>query len=176
MRRFALSLAVMLSTWSAPVIAADPTCQGITGTWHNQLGSTLKIDAVDSTTGAIKGQYSTSTGATGWYPLTGRVNTKSPAPRIEEGVEASSEDALTVQLARELRVFRLSVVPGGRVGPLWLGHHAHRERSRSEDTSGSPRDTDSTGQLRDSLTWRLGSTQGFGTLNRPEFAGDSGVP
>jgi hypothetical protein len=67
---------------SKPVASASATtstgCGSPVGTWVNQMGSKLKIISIDNSTGAIKGEYQTASGAGGWYPLTGWVNTAPP--------------------------------------------------------------------------------------------------
>src|SRR5262249_31884195 len=65
---------------ATPTATSSPTCASPTGTWINQMGSEMVIKSVDTTTGAITGQYRTSTGASGWYPLVGWANSLPAAP------------------------------------------------------------------------------------------------
>ena len=60
------------------VTTAKASCANPVGLWVNQMGSKLKIKAVDATTGAVSGEYQTKTGAGGWFPLNGWVNSLPP--------------------------------------------------------------------------------------------------
>ena len=59
---------------SASKQIAKATCTNPIGQWKNQMGSTLNLKTVDTTTGALSGEYQTATGASGAFPLTGWVN------------------------------------------------------------------------------------------------------
>lgn len=50
-------------------------CNNLVGTWKNELNSTLTIESVDATTGAITGKYTSPSGTGGQdFPLVGWVN------------------------------------------------------------------------------------------------------
>ncbi|HTS17713.1 MAG TPA: avidin/streptavidin family protein [Verrucomicrobiae bacterium] len=51
----------------------------LTGTWTNQLRSTLTITKIDPTTGQISGNYTTPSAGSTQYPLIGWVNTQPPS-------------------------------------------------------------------------------------------------
>jgi hypothetical protein len=63
---------------AAPYKNAVATCGNPIGRWVNQMRSELVISAVNTTTGAVSGQYRTSSGAPGWYPLSGWWNAPPP--------------------------------------------------------------------------------------------------
>jgi Avidin family len=68
----------------APASAAAPTCTSMVGSWKNQLGSTLTIKSINSTTGAVAGSYKSPSGTSGkTYPLVGWVNSAKPAPKAD---------------------------------------------------------------------------------------------
>ncbi len=61
--------------------------KGLVGEWVNELGSTLKITDVDSSSGKISGIYKSSSGTSGKsYPLIGWVNYQSPQPASDNTV------------------------------------------------------------------------------------------
>ena len=45
------------------------------GSWENEFGSSMQISSVDPRTGIFTGKYSSTTGATGTYLLTGITDT-----------------------------------------------------------------------------------------------------
>lgn len=59
---------------------AKPTCANVVGAWKNQLGSKMNIKSVVAATGAITGEYQTASGAGGWYPLVGWINSVPNVP------------------------------------------------------------------------------------------------
>lgn len=60
--------------------AAQVRCGSPVGTWRNQMGSEMRITSYDPRSGAIQGQYRTSSGAPGFYPLVGWVNSAPAQP------------------------------------------------------------------------------------------------
>ena len=57
--------------------------KGLVGEWVNELGSTLKITDIDSSSGRISGIYNSSSGTSGKsFPLIGWVNHQIPQPAI----------------------------------------------------------------------------------------------
>jgi len=60
--------------------AAQVRCGNPVGTWRNQMGSEMRITSYDARSGAIQGQYRTSSGAPGSYPLVGWVNSAPAQP------------------------------------------------------------------------------------------------
>src|ERR1035437_4141615 len=55
--------------------AASPTCGDVKGEWVNELGSTLTIEKVDSSTGGVSGTYQSPSGTEGEkFPLVGWTN------------------------------------------------------------------------------------------------------
>lgn len=53
--------------------------KGLGGEWVNELGSTLKITNIDSSSGRVSGSYKSSSGTSGKaYPLIGWVNYQIP--------------------------------------------------------------------------------------------------
>lgn len=71
-----LSLFCALSLCDAYAKAAPrPNCEEPTGTWVNELGSTLHIRSVDRATGEIEGTYRSPSGTQGeLFPLNGWIN------------------------------------------------------------------------------------------------------
>jgi Avidin family len=69
------------STTPPPPPPPPPSCTNFVGFWTNQLGSTMAISKVDSTSGLVTGCYCSPSGTTGtWFPLTGWVNSLAPNP------------------------------------------------------------------------------------------------
>ncbi|MGO0999861.1 avidin/streptavidin family protein [Lysobacter sp. CA196] len=66
--------------------AAVVTCGNPVGLWRNRMGSEMKITSFNRSSGAIEGQYKTSSGAPGAYPLIGWVNSSPPAPGMNNAV------------------------------------------------------------------------------------------
>jgi hypothetical protein len=65
--------------------AGGPTCATLLGKWKNQLGSTLDIQKIDATTGAITGTYqSPSGGGTTDFPLIGWVNSRAATQKEKD--------------------------------------------------------------------------------------------
>jgi len=61
--------------------------KGLVGEWVNELGSTLKITNVDSSSGRIIGIYKSSSGTSGnSFPLIGWVNYQIPQPASDNAV------------------------------------------------------------------------------------------
>ena len=63
--------------------SAKPSCSNPVGTWRNisVSGSEMVIEKYDANTGQITGKYRTGTGAAGFYPLVGWINSAAPAPK-----------------------------------------------------------------------------------------------
>jgi hypothetical protein len=78
---------ILLGAIAAPAWAAQPTCANPVGAWGNQLKSTLVIDSVDQTTGAIKGTYESPSGTSAGqkFSVTGWTN-KAPAVNGQDNV------------------------------------------------------------------------------------------
>lgn len=77
--RFVLGAA--MSALAMQAHARQPTCSDMSGTWVNQLGSTMDITYVDPATNMISGTYISPSGTSGnEYPLTGWVNSLPPLP------------------------------------------------------------------------------------------------
>jgi hypothetical protein len=55
--------------------AKPPNCAQPVGKWQNERKSVLEIKTYDPATGAISGQYTSASGATGSYPVVGWVST-----------------------------------------------------------------------------------------------------
>ena len=61
--------------------------KGLVGEWVNELGSTLKITNIDSSSGGISGIYKSSSGTSGKsFPLIGWVNYQIPQPATDNAV------------------------------------------------------------------------------------------
>ncbi|APU14822.1 MULTISPECIES: avidin/streptavidin family protein [Actinoalloteichus] len=83
-RTFAVIFAALFTLFASTAGAAEapesggpPSTVGITGTWYNQLGSTMVITA--GTDGSLSGTYESAVGnAENTYVLTGRYDTDSP--------------------------------------------------------------------------------------------------
>jgi len=61
--------------------------KGLVGEWVNELGSTLKITNIDSSSGMISGIYKSSSGTSGKsFPLIGWVNYQIPQPISDNAV------------------------------------------------------------------------------------------
>ena len=61
--------------------------KGLVGEWVNELGSTLKITNIDSSSGRISGIYKSSSGTSGKsFPLIGWVNYQIPQPAADNAV------------------------------------------------------------------------------------------
>lgn len=61
--------------------------KGLVGEWVNELGSTLKITNIDSSSGKISGIYKSSSGTSGKsFPLIGWVNYQIPQPDSDNAV------------------------------------------------------------------------------------------
>jgi hypothetical protein len=74
-----LSFIVGLTLFASTVHAATPSCENLNGEWVNQLGSTLSIEKVDSSTGSISGTYQSPSGTAGQkHPLVGWLNKSNP--------------------------------------------------------------------------------------------------
>ncbi|MBX9403898.1 avidin/streptavidin family protein [Lysobacter sp. BMK333-48F3] len=92
MQRATLVIAALAIAAAAPTLhakqpvkaeaeaAAQVRCGNPVGTWRNQMGSEMRITAYDPRSGAIQGQYRTSSGAPGFYPLVGWVNSAPAQP------------------------------------------------------------------------------------------------
>ena len=90
-----------------------PTCASPTGTWHNDLGSTLLIESADANTGMLTGTYqSPSGGGISSYPLIGWVN---DAP-------ANASNPCSDCLSNQARALSLTV-RWGEIGSItsWTG-------------------------------------------------------
>jgi len=62
--------------------AGTPNCSNLKGNWVNQLGSTLSIVTIDSTTNAITGTYQSPSGTSGQkFALSGWINHLKPKPK-----------------------------------------------------------------------------------------------
>jgi hypothetical protein len=78
----------LLGTWATTSVSTnvsvnpvDPVItNALQGEWTNELGSILKIAAIDAGSGLISGSYKSPSGG-GWteFPLIGWVNTKPPS-------------------------------------------------------------------------------------------------
>lgn len=66
--------------------AAAVRCGNPVGMWRNQMGSRMNITSFNPSSGAIQGQYQTSSGGSGTYPLIGWVNSAPPAPGMNNTV------------------------------------------------------------------------------------------
>jgi hypothetical protein len=78
---FTASTVALVSTCSvARAQTVDTaTCENMVGTWHNQLGSTLKIASIDAVTGRVEGSYMSPSGTEGQkFPLSGWINSQAP--------------------------------------------------------------------------------------------------
>ncbi|WP_277184400.1 avidin/streptavidin family protein, partial [Caballeronia sp. BR00000012568055] len=66
--------------------ASTQSCASLVGTWGNRLGSTMTVQSVDPTTGAITGTYRSPSGTSGeQFPLVGWTNT-APAQSAQDNV------------------------------------------------------------------------------------------
>jgi hypothetical protein len=75
-------VAAILLSGATRAVAAGPTCSSMAGVWHNQLGSTLTIASVDSTSGRVEGSYVSPSGTQGQArPLLGWTNSQAPKKR-----------------------------------------------------------------------------------------------
>ncbi|WP_080970909.1 avidin/streptavidin family protein [Burkholderia cepacia] len=78
MKKTFASLAI-LGTLALPSLADAATCQNPTGSWRNELNSTMNITSV-APTGAITGTYISPSGTTGQtFPLSGWFYAAPPA-------------------------------------------------------------------------------------------------
>jgi Avidin family len=68
---FSAVLGLALLNVCAGVEAKPPTCAQPVGRWRNERGSVLEIRNYDAATGAISGQYISSSGTTGSHPMVG---------------------------------------------------------------------------------------------------------
>lgn len=76
-----LVLGVFMAALAAQASATQPSCNNMIGAWVNELGSTMDIASIDSSTKMIKGTYSSPSGSSGQqFPLVGWVNHLPAAP------------------------------------------------------------------------------------------------
>jgi hypothetical protein len=72
-----LNAFVALAVASSP--GGVPTCENPVGMWNNQLGSTMVIRSIDTSTGLVSGCYCSPSGTSSqWFLLTGFVNSQAP--------------------------------------------------------------------------------------------------
>ena len=78
---------VSLHSQAASYPVPPAVITALTGSWRNELNSTLTIDSIDDQTGAITGHYSSPSGTSGQdFPLVGWVNTKATDPNHPDNV------------------------------------------------------------------------------------------
>ena len=76
-----LSFIIALTVFASGAHAATPNCGNLKGEWVNELGSTLSIEKLDSSTGSISGTYQSPSGTAGQkHPLVGWLNKSNQVP------------------------------------------------------------------------------------------------
>lgn len=80
--RSKLALGLFMSALATQASATQPSCNNMVGEWINELGSTMNIVSIDSSTNMINGTYSSPSGTSGqMFPLVGWVNYMPAAPK-----------------------------------------------------------------------------------------------
>ena len=78
-----------------PKSPKPPTCTQPVGKWQNERKSVLEIKTYDAATGAISGQYTSASGASGSYPMVGWVNS-APAESSAPGKADKGHHAVVI--------------------------------------------------------------------------------